>query len=300
MKKFLLATAAVLASTSAYAADYAVVHPFYTPAQGKFVSETSFDYTHEFRGDKNGVMAKATRSDKTITETVTYGVTNEIQVGLSVARDWEKTKNHFADGTGLLVDTGKEYVNSWQLDAGYNVINDGKTFLNVGMSYSQSVGKDKPFDPINDIKNDEHGKFIGLSVKGGYNFDDFTVFGNIGYTRQIDGEKEFNNGFWIDEREKSRDYSLEAGVFKAFNDQISAWTSLSADIEDGEKREYSLNAGADYSFSKDMAVGLKASYVFENDVRGHDYDGFMGVRFTRKDQEMHRIYKLGIDFTIAF
>lgn len=300
MKKFLLATAAVLASTSAYAADYAVVHPFYTPAQGKFVSETSLEYTHEFRGDKNGAMPKETRSDKTISETVEYGVTDDVQVGLSVARNWEKTKNHFADGTGLLVDTEKEYVNSWQLDAGYNVINDGKTFLNVGVSYSQSVGKDKPFDPAFEIKNDVHGKFIGLNVKGGYNFDGFTVFGNVGYIRQIDGEKEFNNGGWIRESEKTKDYSLEAGVFKAFNDQISAWTSLSADIEDGAEREYSLNAGTNYSFSKDMAVGVKAAYVFENDVRGHDYDVFTGVRSTRKDQEMHRIYKLGVDFTIAF
>ena len=296
MKKFLLATAAVLASTSAYAADYAVVHPFYTPAQGKFLSTTALEYKHSFRGDKDGMTAKATLSEKTLSETVEYGVTKDIQVGLSVARDWNKEKMHFADGWMNPIE--REYINSWELSAGYNIINDGKAFLNVGAAYSQSVGKEKPFDPAIEMKNDEHAKYLGLTVKGGYTLDEFTVFGKIGYTRQVDGEKEFNDGWEIDREEKARTYELEAGIYKAFNDQISAWTSLSADINDGEYREYGLNAGAYYTIAKDMAVGVKGAYVFENDVRGHDID--LGVRVTRKDEEAHRIYKLGVDFKIAF
>ena len=297
MKKFLLATAAVLASTSAYAADYAVVHPFYTPAQGKFLSTTSLDYTHGFRGDKDGLRFKEIHSEKNLSESIEYGVTNDIQVGLTIGREWGKAKERSAEG---LVNgrTGREYINSWILDAGYNVINDGKAFLNVGLAYSQSVGKEKPFDPAQQIKNDEHGKFITLNVEGGYNLDDFTVFGNISYQRQIDGEKEFNNGWWIEHEDKTRIYTLEAGVFKAFNDQISARTSLSADITDGEERVYWLNAGTDYSIAKDMAVGLSASYALEYDQRGHD--DILGIRISNKDEEMHRIYKLGVDFKIAF
>ena len=62
MKKVLLATAAVLASTSAYAADYAVVHPFYTPAQGKFVSSTEYNYAHAFKRNKDNKNFKMVKN----------------------------------------------------------------------------------------------------------------------------------------------------------------------------------------------------------------------------------------------
>ena len=91
MKKFLLTTAAVLASTSAYAADYAVVHPFYTPAQGKFVSTTSLEYEHATTRDKN-FDVKYRTSEITLSEGIKYGVTDDIQVGLTIERDWSKLK----------------------------------------------------------------------------------------------------------------------------------------------------------------------------------------------------------------
>ena len=87
MKKFLLATAAVLASTSAYAADYAVVHPFYTPAQGKFLSTTALNYEHASMKAKD-FDAKRRASDIAVSEELKFGVTDDIQVGVFVARDW--------------------------------------------------------------------------------------------------------------------------------------------------------------------------------------------------------------------
>ena len=84
---------------------------------------------------------------------------------------------------------------------------------------------------------------------------------------------------------------MEAGVFKAFNDQISARASLSADIDetkDNEERTYWLNLGADYSVSKKMAVGLNAGYLLDNDV-----DDF-------RMPATHSAYKLSVDFTVEF
>jgi len=284
MKKFLLATAAVLASTSAYAADYAVVHPFYTPAQGKFVSTTAFEYehtnTHMFKDD----FGRLKGSDKTFSEAVEFGVTDDIQVGLSASRTWDKMKLY--DETGFMApDGGKEYINQWKLSAGYNVINDGKTFLNVGLNYSQTVSKDGNRDPMDPEEHDMHGKYIGIEVLGGYNFDDFTAFGGIGFDRQVDiNEKEV---------EKSKDYTLEAGVFKAFNDQISAQTSLAVEFDmtkGGKERNYWWNVGADYSISKKMTVGLNAAYLLRNDIREKESKG----------DELHRAYRIGMDFTIEF
>lgn len=281
MKKFLLATAAVLASTSAYAADYAVVHPFYTPAQGKFVSTTELEYDRSLTPEKT-LDWKGLESEVTLTEGVKYGVTDDIQVGIEISRDWGKNK--WKTNTGFGVGASRHsYTNSWQLDAGYNIINDGKAFLNASLTYGQTVLKRKGRD------DDEHAKIIGLEIFGGYNFDAVTVFGSIDYTRQIDGEKE--NPFLGRTGEKAKIYSLEAGVFKAFNDQISAKASLSADInetKDAEERTYWLNLGADYSISKKMAVGLNAGYLLDNDV-----DDF-------RMPATHSAYKLGVDFTVEF
>ena len=284
MKKFLLATAAVLASTSAYAADYAVVHPFYTPAQGKFVSTTELEYERSLTPDK-AFDAKELESSVTLTEGVKYGVTDDIQVGIEIGRDWGKDK--WKSNTGLGgVAADHTYTNSWELTAGYNIINDGKAFLNTSLTYGQTVLKLKGFD------DDVHAKIIGLEIFGGYNFDAVTVFGSIDYTRQIDGEKE--NLFLLRTGEKAKIYSLEAGVFKAFNDQISAKASLSADIDetkDAKERTYWLNLGADYSISKKMAVGVDFGYMIDNDK---DATPLWTPPAT------HSAYKLGVDFTVEF
>lgn len=286
MKKFLLATAAVLMSTSAYAADYGVVHPFYTPAKGKFVSTTSFDYLHRATKAKEENV-KMRSSQKTVSEAVEYGVTDDVQIGVSVSRDWVKLKEKGYDFMGLPVnDKSTDYTNAWSINAGYNIINDGKAFLNVGLTYSQNTNTFKR--PEMDGK--EHARNVALDVFGGYNFDAVTVFGGIGYDRQVDGEKEAVAG---SKDEKTKLYTLEAGVFKAFNDQISARTSLSADIDetkDFKERTYWWNVGADYSIAKNMAFGVNASYMIDNDVDDHPQDVV----------DTHRAYRLGMDFTIEF
>ena len=281
MKKFLLATAAVLASTSAYAADYDVVHPFYTPAQGKFVSTTELEYNRSLTPDKTFDW-KELESEVILTEGVQYGVTNDIQVGIEISRDWGKDKWKTNTGFGAGAPQ-RSYTNAWELNVGYNIINDGKAFLNAKLGYAQTVIKQKG------VNDDEHAKIIGLEIFGGYNFDAVTAFGRIGYDRQIDGEK----GFAGVSLPKARIYTLEAGVFKAFNDRISARASLSADIDetkDNEERTYWLNLGADYSISKKMAVGVYAGYMFDNDKDDA----------TLWNPETHSAYKLGVDFTVEF
>ena len=280
MKKFLLATAAVLASTSAYAADYAVVHPFYTPTKGKFISTTAFDYEHSFSRAKDWDM-KETDFEKTFTETVKFGVTEEVQVGLSASRGWGRDKDKIPG----LIGNVKGIENDWKFDIGYNVINDGKAFLNVDLAYSQEVIKFSPRrEEMGVAIGNDHNKYIDLTVLGGYNFDDVTVFGSVNYNRQVDSIK------W---QEKDKIWTLEAGAYKAFNDQISARASLSAEIDktkDSEERTYWLNAGVDYSISKKMAVSAKASYMLDNDVDDHPLF----------DVDTHSAYKLGVDFKIEF
>ena len=171
------------------------------------------------------------------------------------------------------------------INVGYNVINDGKAFLNVGLQYLQNV----VVDGAADEDDDEHSKEVGLKIFGGYNLDAVTVFGSIGYDRQVDGEKEdLVRGI---KYEKKKLYTLEAGAYKAFNDHFSARTSLSAEIDetkDEKQRTYWWNIGADYAISKKMAVGLNAGYMLDND---HD-DPVI--------PDTHSGYKLGVDFTVEF
>lgn len=195
-------------------------------------------------------------------ENVTYGVTDDIQIGLNLSRDYVRRGDW------------KHYDTGWGINAGYNIINDGKAFLKASLGYSQAVNK------INSVANDNHVKGIGLTVSGGYNFDEFTVYGSTSYDRQIDGEKG---------AEKAKEYGFLAGVFKQFNDQISANTSLSAAFIDTDQRNYWWNASADYSFTKDMSVGVNASYLLDMDLRGPP-----------KAEEVHRGYDFEVNFKIAF
>ena len=265
MKKLLLATVAVLASSSAFAADYDVVHPFYTPAKGKTISKTSFDYQHYFGKTANGVV-KNTFSNKILAETVNYGATDDVQIGLVAQRNWNKLK-----ATGF--NANRSYINGFALAAGYNVVNDGKAFLNVNTIYRQVTEKN-----ANPLVRKEHDKYIDVSVFGGYNFNDVTAFGEITYERQIDAD--------TGNRPKTKAWNVKAGAFKEFNDQISGWTSLSASVVETEGREYWWSVGADYSFAKNMAVGLNAGYMLDQDVNNA--------------KDAHSGYKLGADFKVEF
>ena len=287
MKKFLLATAAVFASTSAFAADYGVVHPFYTPAKGKMVSVTALDYEHRAERDKDNDR-KNRGSEIKLSEKIELGVTDDFQVGIDIARAWDtvKEKSNIWGGTNKT----REYTNSWGIKAGYNIINDGKAFLNVGLRYGQDVSRDD--NAFND--DDKHGKYVKIDAFGGYNLDKVTVFGDIAYERQIDGEKQIIYPWGnVDKTEKTRVYSLKVGAFKQFNKEFSACTSLSMEINrttDEKEKEYWWNVGADYSFAKNMAVEATASYLLDDDADNR----ILG------NTDAHRAYKLGVDFKIAF
>lgn len=287
MKKALLASAVLFASSAAYAADYGVVHPFYTPAKGKTVSVTALDYEHRAGRDKDADR-KTRGSEIKLSEKIEFGVTDNFQVGFDIARAWEAIKEK--SNIWRWTNKNREYENAWGIKAGYNIINDGKTFLNVGLRYGQDVSRDD--NAFND--NDEHGKYVKIDAFGGYNLDKVTVFGGIGYERQIDGEKQIVYPWGnVDRTEKTRVYSLKAGAFKQFNKEFSACTSLSMEINrtTGEKeKEYWWNIGADYSLAKNMAVETTASYLIDDDADNR----ILG------NTDVHRAYKLGVDFKIAF
>ena len=279
MKTFLLATAAVLASTSAYAADYDVAHPFYTPAEGKFVSTTDFEFEHTFDKVKNADR-KSSDDEKTFTETLKYGITDDIQVGLEISRDWEKEK--WKSDTWGIAGVNRDYTNSWSVNAGYNVINDGKAFLNVGLEFRETYLRE-PTGIGTSVKT--HGRDFFINAIGGYNFDDVTVFGEITYDRMYYSS--------VNNINKIRFYTLEAGAYKAINEQISARTSLLAEYDqtkNAEERTYWWTVGADYLISKKMGVGVRAAYMLDNDVNGHPIG----------NEDAHSGYKLGIDFTVEF
>ena len=172
-------------------------------------------------------------------------------------------------------------MNSWEIGGGYNIINDGKSYLNITAYYNQKVSKDSVGNLMNPpTGSDEHEKYFAFIVTGGYNFDEVTVFGKASYYHQVDGEKN---------TEKFRTYNLEAGVYKEFNDRIAARTSLAADIDETDRLEtetYWWNVGAEYSFAKNMSFGANASYMLDNDAH-------RGVSF-------HSGYKINMEFKAEF
>ncbi len=247
----LLASAAVLFASNAMAAD--VTHPFYGPTKGKFVSETTLDYSR-FNVKRQGNVWEET----TLAETLSYGITDEVTLNLGLV-------NYFDDHGEYNNNKNLEY----SLGLAYTTKVDN-TWLRANATFTA-------YDPEDFYsENKDWRKYVELGLGAGYDMKDgYTPYVKVAMQREVDTTTD------EDGDNVHNEYSARLGLHKAWTD----WTADLAYVRNftlGGVREDNNYAAAEvnYMINPDMAVGVYGAYLLSGeDSKSTNYDYVAGVSF---------------------
>ncbi len=259
-RTMLLASAAVMFTSSAFAAD--ITNPFFLPTQGKVLSDTSIE-TSRLKTD-NGVTDDAAKGLYAVEE-VSVGLTDNLAVVGLIGNHFDYDKD---DG----------YNNDHNFEYGVGVkynMNHGKIVSQVGVGYFTYDPRSWFGYDVTDSGRWE--KALAAEVKVGYAFDcgltpytSLSVYGNI------------------DNEDREQAYSWFLGAHKAW-DKMSAdvgvrydwaWVDATGETFDGDAHleAWNLEAEANYFVSENFTVGAYAEYYLGGRERKDiDYDYTFGL-----------------------
>ena len=255
-RTMLLASAAVMFTSSAFAAD--ITNPFFLPTQGKFLSDTSVEFSRE-KLDFGAQMGEAVGKDIYANETLTFGLTDNLAIVGSIGNTFD-----YDDDDNLNNDHNFDYM----LGVRYNH-NFGKVLTQVGVSYWT-------MDPRswygtsgegNEYDTNRWEKEIGAYVQVGYDMGCFTP-----YT--------YFSGFSdIDRHDRETSYSWFIGAHKMF-DKVALDGGFRYDFgHDSDNEEYwFVEASADYYVKDNFTVGIYGDYYLGGtDHADVEYDYTIGL-----------------------
>ena len=230
MKKLAVIMLAVCAlGASAHA--YTLTNPFYMPGEGKFMSDTDLSYTR-VTGD-TGINIYG------LTQTLSYGATNEFQIGADIGYQyWTKDSNNV-----------NGFVNPNIF--GFYRFMDEEVKADIGASVTLGL-----FD--NDVEAKDYG--YNLIGRVGTNMDNFFIGGllRLNYTTpDADGaDNTFNT-------------ELRAYGIYGINPDLGLGGEL-AWYRNNYGKDYSFNefeilARADYAIKEDMGIKFYAAYDIVNE-----------------------------------
>ena len=247
-RTILMASAAVLLSTQAMAAD--ITNPFFTPSAGEFTSNTEAGYFREKGTSRaNGDVDEAW----TATETLEYGITDNVSVHASVAN---------------VFDTAREFNN------------DHNFMYSIGATYNTRVNSVLFQASVDYLTYDEQDfdgseadgtwyKELSGELKVGYELD-------CGLTPYVSYLVSGN----IDDGERTLEQSVKAAVYKNFG-KVALDLGLVYNFEtDGDNaNDLWVDAAADYYVADNVAVGLFGSYRIDGSGDKYiDYSYNAGAR----------------------
>lgn len=244
-KTMLLATAAVLFTSQAMAAD--LTNPFYTPDKGQITSETKAGY-YRAKGDSKWVEEGYYAS-----ETLEYGITDNFSINGTIAN---------------MFDTQGEYNNDhnfeYNIGFKYNVKSD-KVLFQAAINYDTY----QPQSWYGKPDSNKWSKELYGGIKLGYDMEDgWTPY--VGYAL----------GSEIDTGERELGQSFKAGVHK-YSGKYAVDAALRYDYETHGKNtnETWVEASVDYYLKDNVALGVYGEYFIDgtgsSDV---DYDYDAGIR----------------------
>ena len=254
-RTMLLASAAVMFTSSAFAAD--ITNPFFLPTQGKFLSDTSV----EFSRDKmdNGVAEYA---DKEVyaNETLSFGLTDNLALVGSIGNTFDVNEDYRMNN-----DHNFDYM----LGVKYNH-NFGKVLTQVGAYYWTA---DEQSFYGQEYDDDENGsrwdKEVGGYVQVGYDMG----YGLTPYTSLSMNSE-------IDQSSREIDYSWFVGAHKMF-DKVSVDGGFRYNFghdTDNEGEEWYVEASANYFVTDNFTVGVYGDYYLGgNDRKDQEYDYTVGL-----------------------
>ena len=247
-KTILMATAAVLFSSQAMAAD--ITNPFFTPAKGEFTSNTEAGYYRtklesKAGGDVEEAWAAA--------ETLEYGITDNFSVNA--------TLTNVFDTSGEL---NNDHNFMYRIGAKYNVRHNNVLFQ-ASVDYLT-------YDEQDFIGSEGKGtwyKELGGELKLGYELDcgltpyaSYAISGNID-----DGDRELEQSVKAAVYKNFGAYALDLGLRYDFN------------TDGGNTNDLWVEAAADYYVTDNVAVGLFGAYRIDGSYDKYiDYSYNAGAR----------------------
>lgn len=232
-RTMLLATAAVLFSSQAMAAD--ITNPFFTPNKGQIVSDTNVGYYRVKAKHDGGALEGYYAA-----ETLEYGITDKFSINGTIAN---------------MFDTQGEYNNdhnfAYQIGAKYNT-NCDKVLFQVAANYMT-------FEPQSwygsEATNHWYKRLDG-EIKLGYDmgngltpYASYIISGNID-----DGDRDLDQSVKIGAHKYFGKYALDLGLRYNFS------TDGGNNLYEGSYNDLWAEAAADYYVKENIAVGIYGSY----------------------------------------
>ena len=233
-RTILMATAAVLLSSQAMAAD--LTNPFFTPNKGQITSDTSVGYyrltTKHDQGSLEGYYAA---------EALEYGVTDKFSINGSIAN---------------MFDTQGEYNNdhnfAYQIGAKYNT-NCDKVLFQVAANYMT-------YEPQSFYGREESNKWykrLEGEIKLGYDmgngltpYASYLISGNID-----DANRDLDQSVKVGAHKYFGKYALDLGLRYNFSTDDG-----NSGMYEGNYNDLWVEAAADYYVKENIAVGLYGGY----------------------------------------
>ena len=259
MKKSLLVlTAALLASTSGFAAD--IYNPFYMPTKGGFLSDTNVVYQNTEDGDSENLV---------LSEGIAYGITDKFALTGTIS------DAYYLDTPG--VRGHNRYDNpAYEVGFKYNLIDCPKSRVKVqvGANYTQGVLNMLPI--VNDaLGYDHHVKSFSGFVKAGFE----VTKGFLPYVTAtaIKPIGKYESDFAV--------YVGRLGVYKTLSDNLAAdfgvdyaWNGATGGTGHHD-REWDLDLGLNYKLSENTSIGVNGSYLIDEKPGDHWDKYTIGVNF---------------------
>lgn len=262
-RTMLLASAAVMFTSSAFAAD--ITNPFFLPTQGKFLSDTSVEYSRA-KMDLGAQLGEVVGKDIYANETLTFGLTDNLAIVGSIGNTFDYDKDD---------ELNNDHNFDYMLGVKYNH-NFGKVLTQVGVSYWTmdprswygTSGEGDEYD------TNRWEKELGGYVQVGYDMGCFTPYTYFSIDSNIDKSNREQNYTWFIGAHKMFDkVALDAGFRYAFGDE-----DMGNGQGDAHEEAWFVEASADYYVKDNFTLGLYGDYYLGG--TGHEdveYDYTIGL-----------------------
>ena len=256
-RTMLLASAAVMLTSSAFAAD--ITNPFFLPTQGKFLSDTSVEFS---RAKTDNGTWEGVGKEVYANETLSFGLTDNLALVGAIGNTFDYNKDDRYNN-----DHNFDYM----LGVKYNH-NFGKVLTQVGVYYwtadAQSFyGQDYGTgDEENGSRWDkEVGGYVQLGYDMGYGLTPYT---SLSLDSQIDqSSRDLSYSWFVVAHTMFDKVSVDGGFRYNFGHDT-----------DNEGEEWYVEASANYFVTDNFTVGAYGNYYLGgNDRKDVEYDYTVGL-----------------------
>ena len=261
-RTMLLASAAVMFTSSAFAAD--ITNPFFLPTQGKFLSDTKV----EFARTKMEGTSEGTGREIYAREQLAFGITDNLAVFGAIGNTFDYGENN---------DMNNDHNFDYELGVKYNH-NFGKVLTQVGASYwtydpQSFYGQDE----MDDETSERWRKGVNAHVMLGYAMDcGLTPYTSFSVDADIDRDNNEQSYAWfVGAHKKWEKVAVDGGFRYEFGKEEEA--KADGTEGDGNNEDLYLQLAADYFIKDNFTVGVYGDYNLLPEDKDVKYDYTVGL-----------------------